>query len=88
MLRLTLLKTAAFAVNCKLYPPFQVYSSAAGSDTVDKCIDIIGKRKEASVSDKSVPSTKVKKQAVDCMMTVIYNLVLLGQDMPLSPSPD
>ena len=52
---------------------------------MDKYIDIIGKRKEASVSDKSVPTKSLKKQAVDSMMTAIYNLVLLGQKMPLFP---
>ena len=47
---------------------------------MDKYIDIISKRKEAGVSDKSIPA---KKQAVDSMMTAIYNLVLLGQEIPL-----
>ena len=57
---------------------------------MDKCIDIIGKRKEASVSNKSVPSTKVKKASSRLYIhseTFIYNLVLLGQEMSLSPYP-
>ena len=53
---------------------------------MDKYIDIIGKRKEASVSDKSVPAKSLKKQAVDSMMTAIYNLVFLDRRCRCSPT--
>ena len=44
---------------------------------MDKCIDIQGKRKEPSLSDKSVPAKKLTKASSQQLFTILFYLLQL-----------